>query len=237
MPLLLLRISRLLAFALLALSILLPWFPIPISIREGSGGTYSVIYGEPVSTIIFKAFAAVILLGACWLRYRWRGRRGAATPMTVGGSLLLIAIAIAYPALTVQRCAGISAHAAWLQMQNYSIIQPSGDLFTAQEYAYQPRQPEVDVKQIIPRAFEALPTPVIVSFFGLHLAELPDILCELGFSPGFCQFVARGWFCGVFGSFLLAISFLRVTGVKEEEARPGRWLVHSSIFPLFPPRG
>jgi len=124
-------------------------------------------------------------------------------------------LGIAYPAVTVQRCAAESAHAGWLQAQNYSLILPFGDAYRAQEYAHEPGQSLVSVAEVLPRAFEALPTPVVNSFADLHLGRLEEILMWLGLSPAFCQFVYRGWFCGLFGAFLLTATFMRV-GCEQE---------------------
>jgi len=213
---LLLRISRWVAFALLSLSLLLPWFRVPVSVRENLNGAFAVVFSEPASTIVFKIFVLAILLIACWIGYRRRllGSRDWATPMAVSGCILLAVLGIAYPALTMQRCAALSAHAAWLEAQNYSLTLPFGDTYRAQEYAHEPGQPLVNVAEVLPTAFTALPTPVVSSFLDLRLSGLGEILIWLGFSPAFCEFVYRGWFCGVFGSFLLTASFMRI-GRKE----------------------
>ena len=209
---LLLRISRWVAFALLSLSLLLPWFRVPVSVRENLNDAFAVVFREPASTIVFKIFVLAVLLSACWISYRSRlsGSRDWATPMTISGCILLAALGIAYPALTMQRCAAISAHAAWLEAQNYSLILPFGDTYRAQEYAHEPGQPLINVAEVLPTSFAALPTPVVNSFFDLRLSGLGEILNWLGFSPAFCEFVYRGWFCGVFGSFLLTASFMRI---------------------------
>ena len=215
MPSLVLRISRFIAFALLALGLLLPWFQVPVGLSDNpSGGGYALVFKQPISTVGFKIFVVAVLLGACWFRFRSEnsGPLSWARSMTVSGSLLLVAIGVLYPALTMQRCGEVSAHAAWLQMQNDSLIQPRGDSFTAQEYAYQPGQPEVSVKEVLPRAFAAIPSPSITFLTDLHLAKLSNIVTWLGFSPAFCQFICRGWFCAFFGSFLLIVSFIRLSG-------------------------
>jgi hypothetical protein len=65
----------------------------------------------------------------------------------------------------------------------------------------------VQIKEVLPRAFQAVPTPSVLSLASLHLAKLQPVSLWLGMSPAFCQFVSPGWFCGLFGSFLLALSF------------------------------
>jgi hypothetical protein len=217
MPSLVLRISRFIAFALLGLGVLLPWFQVPVGLSDNpSGGGYALVFKEPISTVGFKIFVVGVLLGVCRLGFRSEssGPLRLARSMTAGGSLLLVAIGVLYPALTTQRCSELSAHAAWLQTQNESLIQPRGDLFTSQEYAYQPGQPEVNVKQVLPAAFVAIPSPSITFLTDLHLAKLSNIVTWLGYSPAFCQFIGRGWFCAVFGSFLLIVSFIRLSGEK-----------------------
>jgi hypothetical protein len=218
MPFLLLRISRFAAFALLALSLLLPWFRVPVGIQDNLNETYKVIFREPASTTVFKLLILGVILGACWVKYRRKLSTDWGAPMTVSGCILLAVLGIAYPALTMQRCAAVSAHAGWLQAQNYSLILPFGDEYRAQEYAHEPGQPLINVTEVLPRAFEGLPTPVVNSFTDLRLARFEEILMWLGLSPAFCQFVYRGWFCGIFGSFLLAVSFIR-TGREEGACR------------------
>src|SRR5215472_10236168 len=103
MHFLLLRISRVLAFALLSLSLLLPWFRVPISVRENLNGVYTVVFSEPVSTTIFKIVVLAVLLSACWLGYRRRhaGSTNWTSPMAVSGCILLAVLGIAYPAMTM----------------------------------------------------------------------------------------------------------------------------------------
>ncbi len=223
---LVLRISRWVAFALLSLSLALPWFRVPNGVEEGLNGRPKVIFSEPSSTIGFKIllFAGVVV--ACWIGVR-RKRSGVsdwARPITVIGFVLLLVIGITYPAITMQRCAAISAHATWLQAQNYSLILPFGDAYRAQEYAYEPGQSLISVAEVLPRAFEALPTPVVNSFADFNLGRLEEVLMWLGLSPGFCQFVYRGWFCAIFGIFLLSISFMRVQSTQNES----NWKAHLS---------
>jgi hypothetical protein len=215
MPLLLLKISRGVAFVLLLLSLLLPWFRVPVSVLESHDHAFKAVFSEPVSTSVFKILVLLALVIACWIGYRRKlsGSTDWTAPMTVCGCILLPLLGIAYPALTMQRCGALSAHAAWLEAQNDSLIQPVGDLYLAPEFAHQPGQLLTNVSEVMPTAFEALP-PVVNSFSDLRLSKLGSILKWLGLSPAFCEFVYRGWFCGIFGSFLLAVSFVRM-GHKE----------------------
>src|SRR5271166_889740 len=217
---LVLRISRWIAFALLSLSLVLPWFRVPVGIREDLKGFPRTLFAEPPSTIAFRIFLFLVVLTVGWLGVRRRrsGSHDWARPITVGGLVLLLVLGIAYPALTIQRCAAVSAHAAWLQAQNYSLILPFGDAYRAAEYSHEPRQSLISVAEVLPRAFEALPTPVVNSFADFSLGRLEEVLMWLGLSPAFCQFVYRGWFCGIFGALLLAASFVRVWGEQGGSA-------------------
>jgi hypothetical protein len=231
MPFLLLSISRFVAAGLLLISVLLPWFCVPVSVRDDGRGGYAAVLTEAASTPVFKVLVVGVLLSAGWIAYRRRGSGsfGWATPMAVSGCLLFVVLTIAYPALTIQRCAAISAHAAWLQTQNASIIRVSGDVRTAQEYAHQPGEWEVCVKDLLPRAFVALPTPVS-SFSEVRFARLPQLAMWLGFSPAFYEFARAGWFCGIFGSSLLIASCVRV---KNREGRRHQDLSLACRMPLF----
>lgn len=228
MPFLLLRISRFAAAGLLLLSLVLPWFRVPVSVLENLNGGYSAVYREPVSTTVFKVFILGVLLSAWWIGFRRRrsGSHGSATAMTVGACLVLVALGFAYPALTIQRCPAVSAHAEWLQAQNTSLISEAA---TAQEYDYQPGEPLVDVADVKPASFAALPVPGVTSFSDVHLSKLDEVLMWLGLTPGFCQFASHGWFCAIFGSFLLAVSFLRM----KEGASRGDLKFAYTIVPLF----
>lgn len=230
MPFLLLMISRFASTGLLLLSLALPWFRIPVSVLENANGGYSAVYREPVSTAVFKVFVLGVFLAAGWIGFRRRraGSPGLAVAMTVGACLVLVALGVAYPALTIQRCAAVSAHAEWLQAQNASLI---SEAVTAQEYDYQSGEPLVNVGQVIPASFAALPVPSVTSFWDVHLSKLDQVLMWLGLTPGFCQFVSVGWFCAIFGSFLLAVSFLRIQ--EEGGARPKGRKAAYSIVPLF----
>ena len=231
MPFLLLSISRFVAAGLLLISVLLPWFCVPVSVRDDGRGGYAAVLTEAASTPVFKALLVGVFLSAGWIAYRRRGSGsfGWKTPMAVSGCLLFVVFTIAYPALTIQRCAAISAHAAWLQTQNAGIIRVSGDVRTAQEYAHQPGECEVGVKDLLPRAFVALPTPVS-SFSEVRFAKLPQLAMWLGFSPAFYEFARAGWFCGIFGSFLLVASCVRM---KNREGRCHQDLSLAYRIPLF----
>src|SRR5260370_36028884 len=163
MRFLLLRISRFAAAGLLLLSLVLPWFRVPVSVFENLKGGYSAVYREPVSTTVFKVFILGVLLSAWLIGFRRRrsGSLGSATAMTVGACLILVVVGIAYPALTIQRCAAVSAHAEWLQAQNSSLINEAA---TAQEYDYQPGEPLVDVAGFLPHPLSATPGTCITSF-------------------------------------------------------------------------
>jgi hypothetical protein len=226
MPFLLLKASRFAATGLLLASLLLSWFCVPFSVHENGRGGYTAVLREAASTPAFKIFIAGVLLSAGWMAYRRRGSGSLAwaMPMAVSGCLLFVVLTIIYPALTIQRCAAVSAHAAWLQTQNVSLIRVGGDVRTAQEYSHQPGEWEVGVKDILPRAFVAIPTPVN-SFSELRLARLPQLAMWLGFSPAFYEFARPGWFCGIFGAFLLLISFWRMKngeGLARRELRSAR---------------
>jgi hypothetical protein len=221
MPGLALNFYRVIALALLAASFALHWFRVPIGLQEKSYGGYALVFQQPSSTLPFKLFASAVLVVAWWMGWRLK-RTGSAPwgmPMAVAGCILLITIGIVYPALTMQRSADISAHAAWLGQQNFSLIASVGDTFTGQEYFCQPGQPEVQVKEVLPRAFQAIPTPSVASIADLHLTKLQHIFIWLGLSPGFCQFVTWGWFCAMFGALLLTVCFMPLK--SHQRSNPG----------------
>jgi tetratricopeptide (TPR) repeat protein len=220
MPFLLLRTLRYGAAGLLLLSLLLPWYRVPVSVHRNLQGGYAATVSEPVTTVIFKIFLLLVFVVGWWLgnRHRRSGTLHWATLVASCSYLSCLFIVIAYPALTIQRCAALSAHAAWMQQQNASMIRVQGDVRTAQEFSHRSGQPEVYVKEVLPRTFVVVSTPVN-SFFKLRLANLAEILTWLGFCPTFSEFARLGWFSGVFGSFLLAISFSRTKIIPDTTHR------------------
>ncbi len=216
---------------LLLLSLLLPWYGVPVSVRRDLQGGYAAVVAEPVTTVVFKVFQLLVLAGGWWLgnRHRRSDTFRWAKLIAFCSYFSFFVIVIAYPALTIQRCAALSAHAAWLQSQHDSM---DGDIRTAQQYSHQPSQWEVDVKDNLPRAFGAVPTPES-SFSGLRLANFANLVIWLGFSPPFMQFARLGWFCGVFGSFLLALSFSRMAGVTGVRRSDLRWTHSLAILVVF----
>lgn len=221
MPGLVLRITRIIAFALVGVSLLLPWFHVPVGVHEKANGAYVTVFEQPPSTTPFKLVLVMVLVSAWWLgrRLKRSGSVSWATPLTVAGFILLLGIGIVYPAFTMQRCGKTSAHASWLQQQSFSLIVSVGDDFLAQEYYYEPGQPEVEVNEVLPRSFQAMPTPSIFSPADLHLTKAQHLFIWLGLSPGFCQFVTWGWFCGMFASLLLIICFMPLKG--NQRSSPG----------------
>jgi hypothetical protein len=221
MPGFVLRIARVVAFALFGASLVFQWFHVPVGVQPKAHGAYSTVFEEPPSTLPFKLLLVVVLVSAWWLgrRLKRRGSVSWATPMTVAGSILFLGIGIVYPAFTMQRCAEVSAHAGWLQQQNFSLIVSVGDNFLGQEYFYEPGQPEVQVNEVLPRSFQAMPTPSVLSVADLHLTKLQHMFIWLGLSPGFCQFVTWGWFSAVIGSLLLVICFMPLKG--NQRSGPG----------------
>jgi tetratricopeptide (TPR) repeat protein len=234
MPGLALRISRFIAFAFLGMSLLLPWFRVPVGLPETVPGIYTPLFREPITTPIFKGVTLGLLLIALLVglirRNRWP-KAGWAQPMRIAGCFLLLFAGIIFPALTMQRCSEISAHAGWLHVQHDSLTGPFGDAFTAQEYENQAGQPEVQVKEIFPRAFEVFPTPLISSITELRLNKLEEVLMWIGLSPAFCEFAYWGWFCSLFGSSLLIISFLRTKGAERAD-HPEVGIAFGIVSPL-----
>lgn len=221
MPGFALRIARVIAFALFGVSLVFQWFHVPVGVQPKGHGGYSTIFEQPPSTVPFKILLVIVLVSAWWLgrRLKRKGSVSWATPMTVAGFILFLGIGIVYPAWTMQRCAEVSAHAGWLQQQNFSLIVSVGDNFLGQEYFYEPGQAEVQVNEVLPRSFQAMPTPSVLSIADLHLTKLQHMFIWLGLSPGFCQFVTWGWFGGVIASLFLVICFMPLKG--NQRSSPG----------------
>jgi hypothetical protein len=86
------------------------------------------------------------------------------------------------------------------------------------------------ITEVLPRSFQAVPTMQFKSLFDLHLSDLPAIVMLLGYTPGFCQFVGRGWWCVLFGALLLSVSFGRTLDLTEPR---GLLKLGSTLLPAF----
>jgi hypothetical protein len=224
MPFLLLRTLRYGAAGLLLLSLLLPWMSVPFGVRGNLQVGYAAIVAEPATTLLFKAFLILIIMGGCW--FGRRPRRSHVFSWETGiasmSYLFFVVVGIAYPALTIQRCAKLSAHATWIEMQNLSMILFDGDISTAQEFMHHSGEPEVYLKKVLPSSFYVFSTPVDF-FHSLRLAKLSAITEWLGFGSAFSEFARPGWFAALFGSFLLALSFSRTNNILDAPARRSSW--------------
>jgi hypothetical protein len=220
MPFLLLGTLRYSAAGLLFLSLLLPWMGVPFGVHGNLQAGYAATVAEPVTTLFFKALLLLVIIGGWWFGNRRQRSHPFDWAIWIASLsyLFFVLITIAYPALTIQRCAGFSAHAAWIQMQNASMIRFDGDARTAQEFLHRSGEPEVYLKKVLPNNFAVVSAP-IDSFFSLRLAKLPEGLQWLGFCPAFSEFARLGWFAGVFGSLLLALSFSRTANTLDAPPR------------------
>jgi hypothetical protein len=205
-----LKLCRVVSILLLLAGLILPWYRVPSGLRTGAKGDLVVSISQPGTTIIFKLLLAAVFLGVLlYSRRKSITEFGRTRVLAGGGMAAALLVAIAYPALTIQRSAKVAAHGEWLAAQNNSMILSNGDSLTGEEYSYQSGQPAVLITEVLPRSFQALPTPQFESPFDLHLTNLPAIAMWAGYTPGFCQFIGRGWFCTLFGYALFAVSFLR----------------------------
>src|SRR6201984_697938 len=124
MPGLVLRIARVIAFALFGVSLVFHWFHVPLGLQKKGHGADPPIFEQPASPAPFKVLVIVVLVSAWWLgrRLKRSGSVSWATPMTVAGFILLLGVAIVYPAITMQRCAEVSSPAGWLAAQELFLI-------------------------------------------------------------------------------------------------------------------
>lgn len=234
LPVLILRVSRWLAYSLLLASLVFSWFRVPNGLREISHGVYQPTFEQPGITNVFKLLVVVSLLIAAVAGFR-RVRLqtgGFHLPMTLAGAFLLILIGLVFPSYVAQRSASVSAHAAWLSLESATLIDSTGDTFTAAEYAYRPNQPVTEIVEVLPRAFTAVPTPAGENFFGLHLTRFNDILGWLGYTDAYCDFAQRGWFLAMAGSLLLILTHLRLRGEKQVRSHETLQIYRAiAIFP------
>lgn len=217
MPVLILRISRWSAVALLLASLPLSWFRVPNGLREVSHGVYRATFEQPDITNVFKLLIFGTLLISAFVGFRRKRTKTGAfrLPMTIAGSFLLVLIGIVFPAYVTQRSSAVSAHASWLTLESASLIDSTGDAFTGAEYAYRPNQPVVEIQEVLPRSFAAVPTPTGDGFLGLHLTRFNNILGWLGYTDAYCDFAYLGWFLAMAGSLLLVLTHLRLRGEKK----------------------
>ena len=224
------RLSRVASILLLVAGLALPWYHVPTGLKPDAKGGVSATFADPWSTIIFKALIVAILLGVLFYsrrrsinqlgRSRWLVRRfGCAS---FGRDRLSC---VYHPTLRQGNSPRRLAAA-----QNDSMILSYGDSLTGEEYAYQSGQRAVLVTEVLPRSFQAIPTMQFKSLFDLHLSDLPAIVMLVGYTPAFCQFVSRGWWCVLFGALFFAVSFGRTLDLTEPRAMLKLW---STILPGF----
>lgn len=217
-----LRIARVISFILLGLALLLPWYHVPGGLRQDPSGAYAVMFSEPVSTLVYKVLLVTSLITG--LVYRMRRSTDPAKRLAIisgTGLFLLVVFATSFAPLTMQRCAQVAARGEWLADQNFSLVLPTGDSLTEEEYSYQSSEPLVTVTDVMPRSFQTMPVPEFRSAFDLHVTQLPQITMWVGYTSGFCQFAGRGWFCALFGSMLLFASFSRqVRVIPGQKIKP-----------------
>ena len=225
-----LAFARVGAFLCIGASFVLPWLRVPVNLYSADNGVYHLIYQEPITTLAFRAVVLLLVVFGGWIAFRSRSYQRKSKALVAIGGLILVALVVFYPAITIQRCSAVTAHAAWLEDQNESLILPPGDTYTGQEYTYQPGEPELDIKQVLPRSFEVIPSPPDTILGAVRLANLSKLVMWLGYTPDFCEFVGKGWFCGVFGAALLAISFMRARDQEGTTEPEVNYMYRSGLF-------
>jgi hypothetical protein len=208
---------------LMAASLALPWFEVPLA----SGNFAAVLCFKGLS---LGALAA-LLLGA-----RMRGDRRARGARLMTGFLIGL---LYFPYAVTIWSPEVAGRARWLQVQHDSLTSPSGDLYLAQE------DKDTFWRQRIGAVNRPLDT-AIVRFpdwgaQAFRWGRLGEVTQWFGMTGWFAGFVCKGWVCALAGGALVLLACLRES--REGPLRAGlrtlreggALLAAASVLALLPP--
>lgn len=192
--------------AAIAMCVRHTWFNVPMAPSGGAFGSSDVVLRSPGCTSVFQAVMAV--LGIC-VASSWLWKRQWTLASTVLASAMCL-VALSYPYFAMIRSPVVSAEANWLQMQHDNLLWLGGDIYNNAESGQRGWKTKV---YMIDTSRQLAVTPLPSwSPWELGLERSHDLLLWLGYSNAFCQFVGKGWFFAVIGSFMLLFASLRTKG-------------------------
>ena len=174
-----------LAFLLVAVSFLKPWYALPYL----GDSADQFLTQDSVYTFYFKALIGAVTL-AFTLVYLVRRRRiKSYGVMLLRYGVCCLVLILWFPAWVMVRDAKVSGDGAWLQQQHDTMTWLGGDVYRA--HAERSVELGTGVNAQDPPERLAVYRPPMGS---LGLQRINDWLWWLGYGPAFTQFVGKGWF-------------------------------------------
>jgi tetratricopeptide (TPR) repeat protein len=189
--------------ALLA-SLLVSWFAVPAGFETTSGDVGRIVLAHPFATLVFKALCIVALCLAA-RSFLVDSARGALRVSLCRIFAGLLAALLFFPCCTMTWSPSIGARASALYAQHDDLTWLGGDVFTSQEFS---ASKEAVFVTDSPRASGVFPVPEW-SWKELETGRLAEILCWLGYTPAFSEFVNKGWFLALAGVTGILFSLIR----------------------------
>ena len=177
-----------LAFLLVGVSFLKPWYTLPVL----SGGEYSTV--DSVYTLYFKGAIILLTMAFSWVVFRrWKKLRSFGSVILRYGMCCLV-LMLWFPAWVIVRDAEMAGDAAWLQQQHDTMTWLGGDVYRA--HAERSVELGTGVNAQDPPSRLAVYKPPAGE---LGIERVNDWIWWLGYGPAFTQFVGKGWFFAVAG--------------------------------------
>lgn len=179
-----------LAFLLVGVSFLQPWYALPYL-----GGSESLFLTQDSAyTWWFKGALIIMTLGFAVFGFFMRKRIKSCGAMILRYSVCCLVLILWFPAWITVRDTGISGDGAWLQQQHDTMTWLGGDVYRA--HAERSVELGTGVNAQDPPERLAVYRPPAGS---LGMQRINDWLWWLGYGPMFTQFVGKGWFYAVGG--------------------------------------
>jgi|GEM_PF-1716628 tetratricopeptide (TPR) repeat protein len=182
------------AFLLIAVSLIKPWFAVPH--YEVFGGELS--YSDSALAFYFKLVLILIFIAsvaAVTLFWNKRSQRGG---ILIKGVIMSFVMVVWFPAWLTQRDSNLIGDAAWVQQQHDTLTWLGGDVYRS----HSERSVELGT------GVNAQDPPDRLAVYrppsgSIGVTQINDWLWWFGYGPSFTQFVASAWFYAVIG-YLLA---------------------------------
>ncbi len=208
-----LRAIGIISLALLLVAAILPWYAVPLEIREDSAG---VVECWCPTTHAARFFAAACVAVAAILARGWYSGRLRPERTAKGLTLLLVAL-LFFPYCITILDPSLVGQSAWLYEQHENLAAFNGDYSVDQEFAslswrrYIYANPEDQWKVPV---FQ----PLVWGPEMIQLGNLQVLTRALGYTDAFCQFIGVGWVVAIVATLGLLLAAWSEDGV----IRPGR---------------
>ena len=201
------------SLALLPVAAILPWYTVPVEIREdGAGGVEC--WCPPTQAGRF--FAAICVAASAVLAWGWyRGRLRSAS--TSNGLVLFLVTLLFFPYCITIFDPSLAAQSSWLFEQHDNLTAFEGDYSVDQELG------SLSLRRYVyanPGDQEREPVfqPLVWGPEMFQLGNLQVLIRSLGYTDSFCQFFGVGWFVAI----VATLGMLPDSWSEDGVIRPGR---------------